>query len=587
MTKTILEVRGLGVHFTRYARGLRQEEYCAVSGLDITVGAGEILAVVGASGSGKSLLAHAILGILPDNARVSGEMIYKGEPLTDKRIEALRGSEISLAPQGVSYLDPLMKVGGTLSKGRKDNETLGKIKRALARFGLAENTLTLYPFQLSGGMARRVLISSAVIENPSLVIADEPTPGVNPQTARRIMGHFREMAENGAGVLFITHDLELAVETADRVAVFSGGRTVEVADAAAFEAGELQHEYTRALWRALPQNEFYAGAAKEEPREQVNKHEANESVREAGGHSPQSNFVGAAKEEPRELVHRHEANESAREAGGLSPQGNFVGAGKEEPRERVNRQKANETTRQASGHSPQGSFLGYAKEEPRDLENKQENNRISRQASGLSPLRAKGLTFGYGSGQRYILEDFSFSLAEGQRLGLLAPSGYGKTTLCRILAGYDKAERGEVVLGGRTISEFRGYCPVQLIWQHPEMAVDPRVRMREVLREGGADGRIVEALGIREEWLSRFPGELSGGELQRFCIARALGEGTKFILADEITAMLDLISQAQLWRFLLEETERRGIGLLAVSHSRPLLERICGEILEPAPREDV
>ncbi len=197
------------------------------------------------------------------------------------------------------------------------------------------------------------------------------------------------------------------------------------------------------------------------------------------------------------------------------------------------------------------------------------------------------MTFRYSSGQRYVLEDLSFSLARGERLGLLAPSGYGKTTLCRILAGYDRPERGGVSLGGRPIADYGGYCPVQLIWQHPELAVDPRMRMRNALREGGAEDRIVKALGIREEWMARFPAELSGGELQRFCIARALGNNTQFILADEITAMLDLVSQAELWKFLLEETERRGIGLLAVSHSRPLLERICGKILEPAPREDV
>ncbi len=528
MAKKLLEVKNLSVHFTRYARGLVREEFCAVSGLDVSVEPGEILAVVGASGSGKSLLAHALLGILPHNARMGGDMIYKGEPLTQKRIEMLRGSEISLAPQGVSYLDPLMKVGGTLSRGRRDGETLSKIKRTLARFGLAENTLSLYPFQLSGGMARRVLISSAVIEKPELVIADEPTPGVNPEVARRIMGHFREMAQGGAGVLLITHDLELAAGFADRVAVFSDGRTVETTQASAFAAGGLKHEYTRALWAALPQNQFYGAEG------EAHETDGDENTRLTD--DARSGFSGVTQD-----VHESGGHENMR--------------------------RGSDTRSGFSGEKSCGQYIA------------------SDEGEGV--LEARNITFRYGGAHRYILEDFGFSLARGERKGLLAPSGYGKTTLCRILAGYDKPESGGVFLDEKPIADYGGRCPVQLIWQYPELAVNPRVRMKEVLREGAVEQRILTELGIRGEWLNRFPGELSGGELQRFCVARALGAGTRFILADEVTAMLDLVSQAELWRFLICETERRGIGLLAVSHSRPLLERICGSIMEPAPKEEL
>ena len=173
-------------------------------------------------------------------------------------------------------------------------------------------------------------------------------------------------------------------------------------------------------------------------------------------------------------------------------------------------------------------------------------------------LEAKDLSFCYHKGNRQILNHVSLSFDSSERLGLAAPSGFGKTTFCKILAGYE------------------GYCPVQLIWQHPQEAVNPRRKMKTVLEEGDVlDEHLIRGLGIEKEWLERYPGELSGGELQRFCIARALGEKTRFLLADEITAMLDLITQSQIWNFLLEEVKKREIGLLVVSHSEPLLERIC------------
>lgn len=199
-------------------------------------------------------------------------------------------------------------------------------------------------------------------------------------------------------------------------------------------------------------------------------------------------------------------------------------------------------------------------------------------------LEAKHISFRYGTDSRQILDDFSLKLTQEERVGLIAPSGFGKTTFCKIVAGYEKPDKGEVLLDGRPLSAYKGYCPVQMIWQHPEQVVNPRLRMKEVLAEGDhLEQRIVEGLGIEPDWLNRYPAELSGGELQRFCIARALGERTQFILADEISTMLDLITQSQIWQFLLEETRRREIGLLVVSHSRPLINRICTRKVEMEP----
>lgn len=177
---------------------------------------------------------------------------------------------------------------------------------------------------------------------------------------------------------------------------------------------------------------------------------------------------------------------------------------------------------------------------------------------------------------REILSRFNLTLEGGELVGAVAPSGFGKTTLCRLLAGYLKPSAGEILLDGKPLASYRGYCPVQMIWQQPELAVDPKMRMRNMIAEGDeVELRVLDALGIREEWMGRYPQELSGGELQRFCIARALGKRTRFLLADEITTMLDLVTQSEIWHFLMDEIRRRGIGLLEVSHDRELLDRIC------------
>ncbi len=191
-------------------------------------------------------------------------------------------------------------------------------------------------------------------------------------------------------------------------------------------------------------------------------------------------------------------------------------------------------------------------------------------------LEGNNLTFRYRKDRKPVLEGVTISVESGERLGLVGPSGRGKTTLCRLLAGYERPTSGEVLLDGKPLSAWKGPCPVQLLWQNPETAVDPRMKMEQVLAEGGPVApSLLEALGIQPDWLTRWPGELSGGELQRFCIARALGPATQILLCDEMSAMLDYITQAQLWRVVLDEAKRRNLGLLVVSHAGKLLQQVC------------
>ena len=255
--ETLLEIHDLSVSFRMYNHGLEQTDLQVISDLHLTVYPGEIVAITGSSGSGKSLLASAILGILPDNATVNGQLKYKGKELIPERQKQLRGTEIALVPQSVAYLDPLMKIGAQADGHRKPQPT-EKRKQLFKRFGLPDKTEQLYPFQLSGGMARRVLVSTALITDAELVIADEPTPGMSLEQALEALRMFREMANDGKAVILITHDIDLAFEFADRVAVFYAGTTVETAPASDFKNGTeaLRHPYSKALWKALPQNGF-------------------------------------------------------------------------------------------------------------------------------------------------------------------------------------------------------------------------------------------------------------------------------------------------------------------------------------------
>lgn len=255
--ESLLEIHDLSVSFKMYDKALEQTDLQVISDLHLSVRPGEIVAVAGSSGSGKSLLASAILGILPGNATVKGHLHYKGLELTPDRQKNLRGNEIALIPQSVAYLDPLMKVGKQ-ADGHKKPYPTEKRRGLFKRFGLPEKTENLYPFQLSGGMARRVLVSTALITDAELIIADEPTPGMSLDQALEALKMFRELADEGKAIILITHDIDLAFEFADRVAVFYAGTTVEVADTEDFRRGPeaLRHPYSKALWNALPQNGF-------------------------------------------------------------------------------------------------------------------------------------------------------------------------------------------------------------------------------------------------------------------------------------------------------------------------------------------
>ena len=269
----LLQVSHLSVGFRMYdVDGSRvsskQRQVNVIDDLSISVHAGEIVAIVGASGSGKTLLADSVMGLFEPNALVEGEVWFDGELMDAPALAAARGRGISLVPQGVSHLNPLMKVGRQVEGfgfPRGEREARARHRAELfERYGLASEVAELYPFELSGGMARRVLLCTALMDDPKVIIADEPTPGLDLDLAVAALDDFRAFADDGGGVMLITHDIELALRVADRVAVFKDGTVVEETAVANFASPDLlAHPFSRALWHAMPDHGFEVAAEAE------------------------------------------------------------------------------------------------------------------------------------------------------------------------------------------------------------------------------------------------------------------------------------------------------------------------------------
>ncbi|UKS29357.1 ATP-binding cassette domain-containing protein [Paenibacillus sp. HWE-109] len=195
------------------------------------------------------------------------------------------------------------------------------------------------------------------------------------------------------------------------------------------------------------------------------------------------------------------------------------------------------------------------------------------------PLEGKSLGYRYHKAS-WIFQHTDIFIEAGEIVGLVGPSGCGKSTLGKLLAGHLHPNQGQVIQDGGPIAVGQRN-PVQLVLQHPELAVNPSWKLRRTLQESGVpDDNWMTELAIEDHWLDRYPNELSGGELQRMCVARALGAGTRYLIADEMTTMLDAITQAQIWHSVLKWAKRNDAGILIISHERQLVNKLCDRIMD-------
>ena len=194
-------------------------------------------------------------------------------------------------------------------------------------------------------------------------------------------------------------------------------------------------------------------------------------------------------------------------------------------------------------------------------------------------LSIQDVTYRYGADMPPVLSHVSLEIGRGERVALLGPSGYGKSTLALLLAGYLPMQRGTITLDGTPVPR-EGYCPIQLVYQHPEKAMDPRWKLGKTLSEAwDIPAELFAAIGAEEHWLGRFPHELSGGQLQRLSILRALNPATRVFIADEITASLDPITQAQIWSVISDAAGKSDMSLLVITHNERLAKEVCTRIV--------
>nr|WP_251048184.1 ATP-binding cassette domain-containing protein [Halomonas sp. ISL-56] len=256
-----------------YASWWKRDWATCLDAFSLTLSPGEVHAVVGASGAGKSLLAYAIMGLLPTPARLNGQLYYQGKPLDDIRQRQLRGRELALIPQSLSALDPLVRTQRQVAwaaqrAGQSSAHAWRSSQQALDHYQLDARAQQAYAHELSGGMARRVLTAMAHVSQAKLVIADEPSVGLDPHQRQRVLAALRGLADQGKTVMLITHDLRHALPIADRVTIMRTGKRVETAPVNAFQGtgDSLTHDYSKALWQALPDNHFSTSETSRTPQ---------------------------------------------------------------------------------------------------------------------------------------------------------------------------------------------------------------------------------------------------------------------------------------------------------------------------------
>jgi len=512
-------------------------------GIDLGVEIGDSLAIVGESGAGKTTLGLSIMGLVGGD--IGGEIRLRGRNLlkvSDEDKRRLRGKEIAMVFQNVEdALDPVYKVRDQIAEAilchrddcRKDIDA--HVVDLLRSVGLNRDMADSYPHQLSGGERQRVLIAMALANDPDVLILDEPTASLDALTKAEILKLLKS-AVSGRISLVITHDISLAAGLAERMAVLYAGRIVEMGRTEEMIKNP-RHPYTRGLLRSYP---------------------AMTTTKDLQG-------------VPGRMRHG---------LGGCPFHDRCT--------QRI-------------------EVCMQAVPALRDLEGRQ----IACHRGGIVPLlEIRGLSKSFQS--RLAVADVDLTLYEGETLALVGESGSGKTTLCKMIMGLLEPDRGEIILEGvhvgRRGAEF--YRRAQMIYQNPRESLSHRMNVLQAVREpldvqraGTADEmrkRVKEVLSYAElpnddDFLGRYPHQLSGGEVQRVAIARALALGPKLLVADEPTSALDPSVQAKILKLLMALQERMGLALLFITHDISLARKISdrmavlhkGEIVEEGATNEI
>ena len=500
--------------------------------VDLRIGVGERVGLIGESGSGKSLTALSIMGLLAEGLETSGSILSRGEELLDApeaRVRELRGSRMAMVFQEpMTALNPTMRVGEQIIEAirvHRDIERAEARRRAVELLGEVRlpdpaAAVRAYPHQLSGGQRQRVVLAIALANDPELLICDEPTTALDVTVQAVVLDRIVAGATvRGSSILFISHDLAVVATVCDRILVMRDGVIVESGTTEQILT-DPQHPYTAELVAASS----WDGARRADRRESA---VVTGPVMEA----PASSAGGSAADESR-------------------------GGSESDPSEAVPAIEVEGLVRVFS--------------------------RSRRSFFGPPPtVRA--------------LDGVSFSVPPGQRLGIVGESGCGKTTLLRLLAGLDQPTEGTVRVAGQLVSgrgeQGLGFLRdrLQVVFQDPHGSLDPRMRVAEIVAEPlRARNRsahrervrqLLEAVGLDRDAATRYPHEFSGGQRQRIAIARALAPDPEILLADEAVSALDVTVRAQILDLFTELAGDRGFTLVFVSHDLFVVNDLCDRVI--------
>ena len=571
----------------------------ALSGVDLHVNPGETLGIVGESGSGKTMTALSLMGLLPQGGKVSsGSIILDGQDLTQlplKEKRKLRGTKVGMIFQDpLTSLNPTMKIGLQVCEPLRVHEGLSKreaLERAveiLKRVGMPrpEVVINNYPHQLSGGMRQRVMIAMALVCEPRILIADEPTTALDVTTQMQILDLIDELRdEYKMGVILITHDLGVVAGHTDRVAVMYAGRIVETAPTKTLFT-EPKHRYTSSLMAALPERALAAGT----------------KLFSIPGAPPSlTNLPVGCRFAARCLWATDECRAGYPDLSGDETHTfscfHPVQEGDESPAVLQGKLDSNKTDG-AAADVPQISHetLLDVKEASREYESA---------GSGFFK-REKGVVS--------AVDRVSITVKKGETYGLVGESGCGKSTVGRLIAGLEPPSGGAIELDGRDLATLKGrdavriHRDVQMMFQDSYAAMDPRMRIDQILAEpmsiqktGNARQiaerilEILEQVGLTEEILDRYPHEFSGGQLQRIGFARSLTLAPDLIVADEPVSALDVSVQAQVLNLMKDLQQELGLSYLFISHDLAVVQYMAdrigvmylGRIVEEGPASEV
>lgn len=558
---TVLCLRGFGVTFP--AQG--GEDVVASQQINLDLIKGQVLALVGESGSGKSVTAMGALGLLSANALVSGSAVLdccrQNQELVGAAREILdqtRGEHVGVIFQEpTTALDPLFTIGDQIAEAiaihgegkgkrttpRQRRAVRTQVLNALSRAGLGgdqretERIADSYPHQLSGGQLQRTCIALATANNPSVLIADEPTTALDVTVQAEILDLLRQLASEGVAVLLITHDMGVVADVADAVAVMRHGRIIERGDVRTIFASP-SHDYTRQLLAAVPRlNSLRGGAGSG----------ADTGAGDGGAGSGADTDAGD---------------------GGAA----VSGAG-------LTKVAAVNSDAAAS----EGDGVAF---------------RVGDSAQSLVHIENLDVVYRNGRRQVHAVRGVSFDIARGQVLGLVGESGSGKSTIAGTLTGLVPIHSGSVQVDGLEVAgasgrKLRGVrSQTGIVFQNPASSLNPRrsvgasigqpLQLHTDLTNAQRRQRVnelLEAVRLPASMAQRYPHEMSGGQRQRVAIARALALQPKLLIADEPTSALDVSVQAVVLELLANLQHELGFACLFVSHDLAVVEQVASQVV--------